>query len=116
MGHTHSHVPAAVRQEGCGPVHPGRGHLLPGQQLGGVRRLAPRSRPVGLLLLPQPVNGSQPAAVVRRPRSLRRRGAGLAVFWLGDACLKINEGFTKKKKKKKKKGIKKKKKKKKKKS
>jgi hypothetical protein len=31
------------------------GNVKPGQQLGRVRRLAPRPRPVGLLLLPQQV-------------------------------------------------------------
>jgi len=34
----------------------GRGYVLPSQQLGFVRRLAPRPRPVGLLLLSQPIS------------------------------------------------------------
>ena len=55
----------------------GGGHVLPGQQLGCVRRLAPRSRPVGLLLLPcVPPLRAAPQLLTSPPTEEWLQGAG----------------------------------------
>jgi len=60
----------------------GGGHVLPGQQLGRVRRLAPRPRPVGLLLFPcvaRPASCSQRNCVAA-PRQQHMLRAPAALF------------------------------------
>ncbi len=59
----------------------GRGYLLPSQQLGVIRRLAPRPRPVGLLLFPQPIS-----ALVAGPFASTARPPTGCAPWLGCGC------------------------------
>ena len=82
-------VSSIVNNFGC--RQEGRGYLLPGQQLGVVRRLAPRSRPVGLLLFSQPISASWDA----RAAPFRTTLVPFVVRWLQRrfaACIVCAQG------------------------